>query len=239
MSSSARSEPVFSGGGRERTLIVRRSPRARRLSLRIDPRDGSVRLTLPRRAILSAAYAWVEQKRGWIEAALARMPPTEPIAPGGSLLFDGERLTIAWDAAESRAVRIDGGRLIVGGPAELVGTRIRRWLRGEAAARLDAETRAVALRAGVSIGRVRVGDQRSRWGSCSATGDIAYSWRLILAPPAVREAIVVHEVAHRLHMHHGPVFHAAVARLLGREPVAERAWLRTHGARLHAIGRED
>jgi predicted metal-dependent hydrolase len=89
----------------------------------------------------------------------------------------------------------------------------------------------------VTIARVRVGDPRTRWGSCSSSGDIAYSWRLILMPPAVREATVAHEVAHRLHMNHGPDFHAAVAHLLGREPKAERAWLRANAARIHGVGR--
>ena len=85
--------------------------------------------------------------------------------------------------------------------------------------------------------RIGVGDARSRWGSCSTGGDIRYSWRLILAPPEVRRATVAHEVAHRLHMNHGPDFHAAVAHLFGRDPAPERRWLREHGAALHAIGR--
>jgi predicted metal-dependent hydrolase len=134
-------------------------------------------------------------------------------------------------------VRRDGDRLIVGGPEEMVKTRVLRWLRAEAARKLGAETRSVAARAGVTVGRIRIGDPRSRWGSCSAGGDIAYSWRLILMPPAVREATVVHEVAHRLHMHHGPEFHAEVERLLGRAPKAERAWLKAHGAAMQRVGR--
>ena len=104
---------------------------------------------------------------------------------------------------------------------------------------LEAETRSLAARAGLSVGRIRVGDPRSRWGSCSGDGVIAYSWRLILAPPSVREATVAHEVAHRLHMHHGPDFHAAVERLLGRSPGPERTWLRRHGAELHRFGQAE
>ena len=83
-----------------------------------------------------------------------------------------------------------------------------------------------------------IGDPRARWGSCSANGDIRYSWRLILAPPDVLEATVAHEVAHRLHMDHSPAFHAAVRRLLGRDPSAERAWLRAHGRELYWLGRD-
>lgn len=236
--STASSEPVFSGGGRTRTLTIRRSVQAKRMWIEVDPRDGAVRLTLPRRAALKAALAWAESHRGWIERALGALPPPQPVAAGGTILFEGSLHRIEWQPG-GRSVRREGDLLIVGGPAELLAARLLRWMRGEAKRVLEMETRALAARSAITIGRVRVGDARSRWGSCSSSGDIAYSWRLILAPPAVREATVAHEVAHRLHMDHSPAFHAAVARLLGREPVGERAWLKANGARLHAVGRAD
>ena len=134
-------------------------------------------------------------------------------------------------------MRREGDRLLLGGPRESVEPRVLRWLRREAQVTLEAETRDFAARAGVAVSRVTVADPRARWGSCSASGDIRYSWRLILAPLAVREATVAHEVAHRLHMHHGPEFHAAVKALLGRDPGPERAWLRAHGSSLYWLGR--
>lgn len=207
------------------------------MRLAVDPRDGAVRLTLPRRAALGPALKWAESQRAWIEQALAKLPAEQTIGPGSVIPFEGEALSIDWRPEGSRVVRRDGDRLIVGGPEEMVKARVLRWLRAEAARKLDPETRSVAARAGVTVGRIRIGDPRSRWGSCSAGGDIAYSWRLILMPPAVREATVVHEVAHRLHMHHGPEFHAEVERLLGRAPKAERAWLKAHGAAMQRVGR--
>jgi len=207
------------------------------MRLAVDPREGVVRLTLPRRAALAAGLEWAESQRAWIEAAIARLPERSPFGPGTEFPFEGRELRIDWSADHPRTVRIDGDRLIVGGPEDLVGARVLRWLRAEARRKLEGETRLLAGRAGITVGRVRIGDPRSRWGSCSANGDIAYSWRLLLAPLAVREATVAHELAHRRHMHHGPEFHAEVARLLGREPKAERAWLRVHGTRLHAVGR--
>jgi predicted metal-dependent hydrolase len=211
---------------------------ARRMRLSVDPRTGEVRLVLPRRAALKGALAWVERQRGWIEEALAALPETRPIIAGATIPFRGGTLTIDWEADRSRIVRREGDRLLVGGPHESLGPRVLRWLQREAAAVLEAETRRVAAVAGVCVGRVAIGDPRARWGSCSASGDIRYSWRLILAPPAVLEATVAHEVAHRLHMDHSPAFHAAVRRLLGRDPAAERAWLRLHGPSLYWLGRE-
>ena len=207
------------------------------MRLAVDPRDGAVKLTLPRRAALGPALKWAESQRVWVEQALAKLPAHEVLGPGSVIPFEGRDLAIEWRAGGSRTVKREHDRLVVGGPEEMVQARVLRWLRAEAARRLDAETRAVAAQAGVTVGRVRVGDPRSRWGSCSSSGDIAYSWRLILMPPAVREATVAHEVAHRLHMHHGPEFHAEVERLLGRAPKAERAWLKAHGAAMHRIGR--
>lgn len=235
--STGSSDLVFTGGVHSRQLTVRRSALARRMRLAVDPRDGAVKLTLPRRAALGPALKWAESQRAWVEQALAKLPAQEALGPGSVIPFEGEELQIEWRAGGSRTVRREDRRLVVGGPEEMVRARVLRWLRAEAARRLEAETRAVAARAGVTVGRVRVGDPRSRWGSCSSSGDIAYSWRLILMPPAVREATVAHEVAHRLHMHHGPEFHAEVERLLGRAPRAERAWLKAHGAAMHRIGR--
>lgn len=207
------------------------------MRLSVDPRNGDVRLILPKRAALEHALAWVEGQRDWIETALAALPSTHPILAGERIPFEGEMLTVDWDAAHSRIVRRDGERLLVGGPVESLEPRVLRWLRREALATLTAETGIFAERAGVTVSRVSIADPRARWGSCSASGDIRYSWRLILAPPNVREATVAHEVAHRIHMHHGPEFHAAVKLLLGRDPAPERAWLRANGSSLYWLGR--
>lgn len=215
---------------------VVRSARARRLRLTVDSRDGRVRLTLPPRASLPHALRWVEAQREWIAAQQARLPGATPLVPGGSFPFRGRSVTIAWDAAASRAPALDGATLRVGGPRDGVGRRIERWLRAQALDLLSAETAAFAERLGVSVTRVSVGDPRGRWGSCASSGAIRYSWRLILAPDFVRQATVAHEVAHRVHMNHAPAFHRLVATLLEADPAPARAWLRRHGSALHWVG---
>ena len=102
---------------------------------------------------------------------------------------------------------------------------------------LETETAEYAAKAKVSVVQVAVGDAKGRWGSCASSGVIRYSWRLILAPSWVRRATVAHEVAHRVHMNHAPVFHALVEQLYGEDPTPARVWLRTHGAELHWFGR--
>lgn len=236
ISSSVSSESLFGDGPLRRPLIVRRIASARRMRLSVDPRDGSVRLTLPRRASERAARAWAETQRAWVEHQLSLLPVPCPIVPGGRIPYRGEHILIDWSPGHSRIVRQEGDWLKVGGPIESVSRRVVAWMRREALRQLEAETRAVAARAGVTVGRVSVADPRSRWGSCSASGDIRYAWRLILAPPFVLSSTVAHEVAHRLHMDHSPAFRAAEARLLGTDPEPARQWLRQNGAALYWVG---
>jgi predicted metal-dependent hydrolase len=221
----------------ERQMIVRRHARARRMRLRVDPRSGAVLLTIPVRASERKALAWAAEQEGWIEAALADVAPAVPIHPGGEVPLYGVAHVIDWRPGASRTVRLEDGRLLVGGPEEALAPRLLRWLRGHAAQMLAEETREFAAKAKVSVARTGVGDPVSRWGSCSAAGTIRYSWRLILAPDWVRRATVAHEVAHRVHLNHGPDFHALVARLLEADPTPARRWLRQNGAALQRFGR--
>jgi hypothetical protein len=85
------------------------------------------------------------------------------------------------------------------------------------------------------VARITVRDTTTRWGSCSATGNLAFSWRLIMAPEAVLHYVVAHEVAHLVEMNHGPRFWKLVERLVphvGRQ----RAWLNCNRAWLLRIG---
>lgn len=218
-------------------IAVVRHPRARCARLSIDPATGVVKLTLPPRAPLAPALRWAEEKRDWITAEHAKLPQPQPFVDGGTLPFRGAPLTIVWDAKAPRRVVVAGDHLVCGGPIEGLSGRITRWLRAQALALLSAETAEFAERAGVTVARVSIGDPHGRWGSCSSSGAIRFSWRLILAPDYVRRATVAHEVAHRVHMHHGPAFHAQVAALVGGDADRSRAWLKRHGAALHWVGR--
>jgi predicted metal-dependent hydrolase len=218
-------------------LTVRRHARAKRLRLRVDPRSGAVLLTIPTRVSERRALAWAAEQSGWIEAALAEIPPPEPLRAGCAVPLYGEPHVLAWRQGEPRAFRLESGHLVTGGPEETLAPRLLRWLRSHAALVLERETQEFAARAGITAHKVGVGDPVSRWGSCSAAGGIRYSWRLILAPEWVRRATVAHEVAHRVHLHHGPTFHALVEQLLGTDPRPARQWLRRHGATLHRFGR--
>jgi hypothetical protein len=207
------------------------------MRLRVDQRTGTLLLTIPRRCSERRALDWAAGQRDWIERALAGVRPNVGIGPGTSLPLYGRPHVVDWDPARRRRVEVGEGRLVVGGPAEGLEARILRWLKAHAREVLGRETRFYAARTGRTVSRIAVGDPVSRWGSCSSSGAIRYSWRLILAPDFVRRATVAHEVAHLVHMNHAPAFHALVAELLGEDPRPARLWLRREGAGLHGIGR--
>lgn len=207
------------------------------MRLTVDPRHGEVLLTIPLRVSERRALAWAGEQQAWIEARLADLAPTAPLQPGTIVPLYDQPHSLVWQEGASRAVKVEPGRLVMGGPADLLAPRVLRWLRAHAAELLEHETREFADKAGVSVARVGVSDPVSRWGSCSSSGAIRYSWRLILAPGWVRRATVAHEVAHCVHLDHSPAFYALVAKLLGTDPRPARAWLRRHGASLHRFGR--
>lgn len=226
------SEPSLAG----LPIEVRVNPRARRLRLKVDSRTRTVLLTIPPRMSRRRALDWAAGHREWAEQALAAIPTGVPIAPGSPVPVEGLPHVLDWAVSRPRRIEVREGRLIAGGPLEGLQGRVLRWLKARALAVLTAETEEFSAKAGVKASRVGVGDPVSRWGSCASTGTIRYSWRLILAPAHVRRATVAHEVAHLVHMNHGPAFHALVAEILGADPRPARAWLRREGGALHRFG---
>lgn len=218
-------------------IEIVRHPRARRAKLSIDPASGRARLVLPPRAPLKSALAWAESKAGWLAEQRAALPSPRPFADGATICVADEELRIVWTPGVRRTVLRDGTTLNVSGPIETLPRRVEAWLRRAALDLLSRETGEFVAKAGVTVAKVAIGDPTGRWGSCASSGTIRYSWRLILAPGWVRRATVAHEVAHRVHMNHGPDFHALVAALLGSDPAPARVWLRQHGAGLHWVGR--
>lgn len=220
-------------------LDIVRKATARRMKLSVDPRSGRVRLVLPSRASLSAALEWAEAHQGWIARQRARLPQPWPIEPGMIVPFGGVEFILNWAETHPRTPKLKDGELWIGGPRDLLASRLLRWLRSQAHVLLETETRDIAQRHGLHVASIGVGDPKSRWGSCSSTGDIRYSWRLILAPEYVRRATVTHELAHRVHMDHSRAFHALAAKLYEGDPAPAREWLRRNGARLYWFGRVD
>lgn len=231
------STATFDVPGLPLPVAVRRMGNARRLRLRIDHRHQLIRLTLPARLSERAALRWAGEQRAWVEHQLASTPPNVSFTDGASTPFRGDVLLIRWTQERRRGVELTGRELLVGGPSESLPRSVENWLREQARQVLSEETARVAAIAGVSVSAVSIGDPVSRWGSCSASGAIRYSWRLILAPHEALRFVVAHEVAHRLHMDHSAAFRQAEERLFGGPVRDARALLREAGARIRGVGR--
>ena len=211
---------------------IRRHRQARRYTLRIHAATREVVLTMPPRGSVREAKEFAQKHGGWIAARLYRLPVAAPFADGAVVPLRGIEHRIAHRPGARGAVWIedsDGMPLIcVAGEAPHVDRRVGDFLRREAQRDLLVASRAAAEDLGVAVKRVSVRDQSSRWGSCSTTGVLSYSWRLILAPAFVLEYLAVHEVAHVVEMNHSPRFWRW-STALPRRP-ARKVWLDVHGS---------
>ena len=233
--STGRSEPLAIPG-LAWPIELRPHPRARAIRLRLDEARERLVLTFPRRMSRRTALDWAAGQGAWVDRQLAMVQPGEPFAPGTEIPFEGRAIELQWDERLPRTPRLSGDILACGGPVIGFAGRIERFLKAKARARLSEATAEIARTAGVTVKSVSIGDAGSRWGSCSSSGRIRLSWRLILAPPEVRRYVVAHEVAHLRHLNHGPEFKTLEARLFGPGLAEARSKLKRVGPRLRLIG---
>jgi predicted metal-dependent hydrolase len=216
---------------------IRRSDRARRVRVRVDPRDGSVEVVLPRRAAAREAASAVVELGGWIARRRAEVARSQAhvaaTRAGGTVPYLGADLVLRPEPGRTRVHR-RGDVLLVpdaepGSP--VMRAALERWYRRQARAEIAPRLDAAAAAIGCEYTKLTIRDQRTRWGSCSSSGAMSFNWRLLLAPEVVLEYVVRHEAAHLAVMDHSPRFWAAMARLMPGYEVPRR-WLRDHGATL-------
>lgn len=223
------------------SYMLRRSVRARRISLRISPAKG-IEVVLPRGASVARGEALLRDKADWVRRTLERMqrvspaPDLPPLASGRVLSFAGQPLTLSLStgapAGRFRAERVGDTLHLKVSALEQVILRaaLVAWYRRHAPA-IFAERLRLLNSFGFRYGRVSVKEQKSRWGSCSRAGNLNFNWRLLLAPLPVLDYVVVHELAHLKEANHGPRFWALVASVRPDHRV-HRRWLREHGHEL-------
>ena len=219
---------------------VRRHAQARRYTLRIHAATREVLLSMPVRGSLREANVFAQKHGGWIASRLKRLPGGTPFAHGALVPLRGVPHRIEHRSGIRGTVWAecgdDGAQLLcVAGEKPHVPRRVRDYLKREAKKDLERASRAAAASLGVGLKRISIRDQTSRWGSCSTTGVLSYSWRLILAPPFVLDYLAAHEAAHLVEMNHSRRFWRLVE---GIYPDVARAksWLDAHGADLHRYG---
>lgn len=220
---------------REVPLELKRHPRARRITLRLNAAGDGVQLVLPRRTPIHEAVTFAERNSGWILKHLEKVPARIPFTAGAVVPVLGQDHVIAHDPdARCGVVRADGIIRVSGQGAHLA-RRVGDFLKREARQEIGARARDKAARIDRRVGRLSLRDTRSRWGSCNADGDLNFSWRLILAPEAVLDYVVAHEVAHMVHLNHSQRFWK-LAGSLTHDMAGAKVWLQRHGAQLWRYG---
>jgi predicted metal-dependent hydrolase len=223
-------------GGGEVLLQVRRSARARRARILVAP-GKPPEVVVPERMserevdrVIREHRGWIAEKVAWARDEAARTPQLGLDRPGVVWLA-GSPVPVELHGSGRAVAKLVGGRLRVAGPAEGAGAAIGRWYRREARLRLTRATSREAEALGVEPARISIRDPRTRWGSCSATGAISYSWRLVICPEPVLDYVVVHELCHLRFHDHSPSFWGLLS--AARPEWREQAdWLRRHGPQI-------
>lgn len=227
---------LTSSCGVEVPVRIEVNTRAKRLILRLDEQNRSAVAIAPSRRLMPDAARFAADRLDWIVSRLNSLPPLVKLRNGDVFELRGRDCVVSLEGAGRRATLIEGDPQILSlpGDPETIGRRAERFLRKLAREDLTRAVEEYCAALGVDARRVSVKDTRTRWGSCTSDGSLAFSWRLILAPPDVLDYVAAHECAHLLEMNHSARFWAHVSHC---RPAwkRERAWLKRHGSGLHAI----
>jgi len=220
--------------GVESGVRVIRRRGAQRVTLSVSRATGIATMTVPPRMPMAEATRFAHSHREWLQDKLGAMPRTIPFEEGMALPYRGRMMGVT--RRDGRGVRMIGETIEVGGSAEALPGALERWLKGQARIRLRARSDIHAQTLDTRFTRIAIRDTRSRWGSCSSSGTLSYSWRVILAPDPVLDYLAAHEVSHLREMNHSARFWAHV-KALCPDYQEWQGWLRENGPELHRYGR--
>jgi predicted metal-dependent hydrolase len=190
---------------------------------------------MPRWGRTAEALAFARARADWLERQLAALPQIAAPSGGGTLAYRGRALMIEHSPGGSRRVRLTEEAIMLGGPAETLGPRLRRWLTVEARRLLADDLAHYCAVAGLPLPKLALSGAQRRWGSCSAKGAVRINWRLIMAPDFVRRSVVAHEVAHLVHFDHSAKFHALLGELYEGDIAEANRWLKREGRGLYGL----
>jgi predicted metal-dependent hydrolase len=227
--------------GRTLPLRIVENDRARRLTLRIDAGGRGLRITVPPGISAREVERFLDRHQGWLEQRLAKVPDRPQVRPGIKIPLRGVPHLIVHEPGKRGTVSVasgeDGPVLTVHGDRLHLPRRLADFLKREARREIEALVEKHCAAVGRRAKAIRFKDTTSRWGSCTSDGALSFSWRIMMAPPAVINYLVAHEVAHLKEMNHGPQFWKLCEELC---PDTERckAWLKRNGGALQAIAFE-
>ncbi len=213
-------------------IKIIKSPKAKRLTLRIDAKERLPILTIPSRCSAKRAVEFVEMHRAWLEENLQKIPAIKHFENGEKISLMGKEYIINHCPQKRCGVMIEEDNIIVSGSKEFLHRRICDFIKKKAQEQLLKKSQTLANKIGCHVNHVSIKDTKSRWGSCSSLENINYNWRICMAPKYVINYLVAHEVSHLLHQDHSREFWQCVKKLCP-DAAKGRLWLKNYGKELY------
>ncbi len=226
------SDYVFTlSSGEEIPVVIttRRGLRNITLRPRVVPRR-EIHISKPWLVSENAAIKFLVSKQKWVECTFQKCPAKVRLKPGDNIEFLGRVVELVY-VPGMRSNRFEGYKLLIGGAPEMFERRVRDVVKAEFLIELKKIIRTAPREFWPR--RIALRDTTSRWGSCSSTGTMSFSWRLAFAPVDVMRYVVMHELAHTKHMDHSAEFWATVRELYGFGVERAKRWLTQNGGTLH------
>ena len=226
--------------GSTHSIHIRRDAKARRLTLRVRPAKRDILLSVPERSSHAHAEKFIQQNAAWIHEKLSALPEQVQISHGAVIPirgYDHEVVNVsrgkgvAWIAPSESTSRTEHCLYVAGDPP-YVARRAKGFLKSLAHRDLERAVAHYSNALAVKQPRITMRDTTSRWGSCSALGELSFSWRLIFTPAMVLDYLAAHEVTHLRVHNHSAQFWTLLESACGHVVDAER-WLKDHGSSLH------
>ncbi len=212
--------------------------RAKRLTLRLLPAGDGLKITTPGHVDDNEIEEFARRNRNWVATRIARLPKRVELVHGETIPFKGVEHTIVSSGELRGLVQVKLGNdqpvLLVPGEPSAASRKLLSFMKREARKELDKAVNIHASKVGIRPKQIRITDTTSRWGSCSTTRTLSFSWRIIMAPPEVLNYLAAHEVAHLKEMNHSDRFWN-LTKALCPDTDVQKTWLRAHGAKLHAV----
>lgn len=221
--------------GQKFPVTIKRSSQAKRVRLKVGRMSGQVVLVLPLRSSEKSGMVFAQSKADWIASQINLLPVKKIFQDGLALSVLDTQVVIHHSPSARRGVWLEEGVIWVSGQTEHVARRVQDFLKKEFSRYALKKARETANLINVKVQKLTVRDTVSRWGSCSGTGHLSLSWRLVLAPRFVAEYVIIHEVAHLVEMNHSKRFWQVVARLCPEYKKAEK-WLKKNASYLYSFG---
>lgn len=225
-------EPIFINCENTTISITPRvSAKAKHLSIKISSQKG-VEVILPKKSALKKAEHFVQKKRHWIIKHANALPKKLEFLEGKEIQIAGNTYIISHSGKLRGVSQLKDNQLIVSGYKEHIPRKVKDFLKQYAKNEITALATCYAGIMNVSFKKISIKDTTTRWGSCTANGNLSFSWRLILAPYETLKYVVVHELAHRTEMNHSKSFWNIVENTLPEYKPA-KYWLQKNGQSLH------